>query len=489
MDIKFSYWPKFKGNADSTIKQFPVLEFVQDNWDDYGSKNLYTLWFRKGESDKEKIGQIKVISSEDSNYDERGFLKLDGVLDSFDHCYYSLGQDVEFYVSFLKLFPDEFQDILTKLRDVSFNGSLVDQIEDIERYRRSLIRYSEAEQALHKGYSILCGNGPASENYNFEFSCEIGKSKLNHVAYFSFDKDGPLNRSINVIIGENGTGKTQFMANLAMAMSGEDECGEFTRKRPPFTKVVALSYSAFDEFKVPNKGRNFSYSYCGIRDKQGIISEKTMSNLYRVACNKISSKGAVYFWKKVLSEVLPLNVLEYIHEELFINENYIDVAKNGKIGLSSGQGMLLYTFTNLIANVRKGSLILFDEPEVHLHPSAISKIIKMIDMVLERYESYAIIATHSPILLQDMPSSSVVLFQRDGDSPLIGRLGFESFGENVTNITNSVFKVSENTPQYKVLLKNLSRQHSFDEVIGFFDGRLSFNGEIYLKGCYSDEAN
>lgn len=489
MEIKFSSWQKHKNKPDSELQEIPVLELIQDRWDDYGYKNLYTMWFVKSPKNRERIGQVKIMSSEDGDYDSSGFLNLDGYFYVLDDSYYSLGQDADFYVNISKIFPEDYYEILTRFRDVAWRSSLVDEIDHSDRYINSLIRYSEAETALNTARSILTGENPVYANYSFGFSCNIGDAPADHVAQFSFDKFGPINRSVNVVIGENGTGKTQFLAKLALAMSGEKKGGIFLGKRPPFTKVIALSYSAFENFEIPGNKRTFSYSYCGIRDgnSNDLLSVKQMADKYRVASDKISRKGKVRLWRNVLSQVLPGPVIEKIHEELFLYDRFQDVAKGGKVGLSSGQRMLLYTFTSLIANIRTGSLILFDEPEIHLHPFAVSKIIKMLDFVLSDFESYAIVATHSPIILQDIPSSSVICFQRDGDAPVIGSLGFEPFGENFTNITNSVFKVSSEEPRYKVILKELSRSYSFDQVMGFFEGRLSFSAEIYLKGCYSDE--
>ena len=57
--------------------------------------------------------------------------------------------------------------------------------------------------------------------------------------------------------------------------------------------------------------------------------------------------------------------------------------------------------TELVCNIEKESLILFDEPEIHLHPNAIANVMRMFSKLLEEYDSYAIFATHSPIILQN----------------------------------------------------------------------------------------
>ena len=47
--------------------------------------------------------------------------------------------------------------------------------------------------------------------------------------------------------------------------------------------------------------------------------------------------------------------------------------------LSSGQNSILSVFANVFAEIRFNSLLLMDEPETHLHPQAISKLMKYLD--------------------------------------------------------------------------------------------------------------
>ena len=155
--------------------------------------------------------------------------------------------------------------------------------------------------------------------------------------------------------------------------------------------------------------------------------------------------------------------------------------------MSSGQSILMYVVTEILANIREDSLVLFDEPEMHLHPNAISKLVTMLNQILERFDSYAILATHSPIILQEMPSKNVLVFERTGDIPSVRGLGIESFGENITTITKNVFETVNTEPNYKTVLKNLSKTRTFDEVSILFNERLSLNSEIYLKSCYKNE--
>lgn len=130
---------------------------------------------------------------------------------------------------------------------------------------------------------------------------------------------------------------------------------------------------------------------------------------------------------------------------------------------------------------------MFDEPELHLHPNAIANILRMLYKLLEEFNFYAIIATHSPLIVQEIPFEYVLILSRLENILSVRRAEKERFGDNVTTITYDIFDVCGTENNYKTVLKSLSKKLSFDEVIGLFEGRLSFNALIYLKTCYKDE--
>ena len=143
--------------------------------------------------------------------------------------------------------------------------------------------------------------------------------------------------------------------------------------------------------------------------------------------------------------------------------------------------------TEAIATIEKESLLLFDEPELHLHPNAVANTLRMLYKLLEEFDSYAIFATHSPLIVQEIPSKYVQILSRIDNVLTVRKPALECFGENVTNITNDIFDVNSSESNYKTILRKLSQKMSFEDILGMFDGALSFNAMIYLKGCYRDE--
>lgn len=212
--------------------------------------------------------------------------------------------------------------------------------------------------------------------------------------------------------------------------------------------------------------------------------DKALENKITNALKEITEKDREPIWKGSISSLLNAeklgikqdndNDMFYIHDE-----EQKSILKNRK-NLSSGENIILLIITELIANIEENSLVLLDEPESHLHPNMMVRLIRVIHNILDRYKSYAIIATHSPIILQEIPSKFVHIFEREGNVPSILALEQESFGESLSNLTRMVFETSEIEEGYKIVLQQLLKKNTVKEVSGFFNNNLPLNAMLYL---------
>ena len=155
--------------------------------------------------------------------------------------------------------------------------------------------------------------------------------------------------------------------------------------------------------------------------------------------------------------------------------------------LSSGQRIVVSIFSDLLQHISKESLILFDEPEIYLHPTLLSTLLRMLHELLGQYDSYAIVATHSPIVIQEIPARSVRVFEREGSVPSLAPLPIESFGENLTELVDHVFRMNEDDKNYKTQLRTLLEKRSYEEILALFGGRLSLNARMYLLSLQEKE--
>ncbi|MGI0107047.1 ATP-dependent nuclease [Salinimicrobium sp. WS361] len=464
-------------------------------WDDYGNKTSFSLTLiRNG---YHHIGKLKIIrASLKDNYDTLEELPPNFKFLEKDYC--SLGFDMDFYRNIKTYFPNNFEEVLRPLRDCAFYPAIRDEFETLEIYQHSLVRFSEAQKAMTEARSFLL-NEPIDKIFNFNYRTSLINCTAPHEVAFNFETFNELPKRITTIIGKNGTGKTQFLANLAIDLSGGEGTTEkvniknsFQPRRPSFSRVISVSYSIFDKFPRPRPNDTYSYKYCGLKDEEGkLLNDFEVSRQIEDAIKKIEDQTRTVSWYLFLFNLFGKEEADSLLTNLFRKKKdlptYLQTER-----LSSGQSFLIYVITEIIANIKEDSIVLLDEPEMHLHPNAIAKFIRSFENLMKEFNSYAVIATHSPIILQEIPSKNVRVFEREGNTPFIHKLHFESFGESIENITQEIFQTKDVDDNYKSFFKKLSKELSYQEVLALFDNNLGRFAKAYLLNLYenpSDQLN
>lgn len=266
------------------------------------------------------------------------------------------------------------------------------------------------------------------------------------------------------LIGNNGVGKTTVLSQLAKALVGNEQ-KMFNPQMPVFSKVIAASYSIFDDF-YDVKSSSYNYVYCGMQEKHRIMNDEELAQRRRLSVEMLKKKPEGHeILRLYLDRLMDSDIVDqlYNHKGKFSEENYQKIHK----WLSSGQTMLMNLIIEILANIRQNTLILIDEPEVHLHPKAITEMVHIIDSLCERYSSCCIMATHSPVVVQELLSRNVIVMDREQDgSPVIRPMRLESMGENLTTITQEIFGRSNKEPLYIKKIKELvDKYRNMDEVL------------------------
>lgn len=140
--------------------------------------------------------------------------------------------------------------------------------------------------------------------------------------------------------------------------------------------------------------------------------------------------------------------------------------------LSSGHSVVLLTITRLVELVEEMSLVLIDEPEGHLHPPLLSAFVRALSELLIDRNGVAIVATHSPVVLQEVPHSCVWVLNRTGLAARADRPELETFGENVGILTREVFGLEVVHTGFHRLISEAVQQGGYDQVVAQFGGRL-----------------
>ena len=154
--------------------------------------------------------------------------------------------------------------------------------------------------------------------------------------------------------------------------------------------------------------------------KQGVRRERWRTSLQSLTSDPIFAESGIV---EIATADVDQDVLRTLYKKL-----------------SSGHKIILLTITRLVATTEERTLILLDEPEAHLHPPLLSAFVRCLSDLLVDRNAVAVVATHSPVVLQEVPSSCVHMLYRSGTTIDVYRPDFETFGEGVGRLTSEVFK-------------------------------------------------
>jgi len=141
--------------------------------------------------------------------------------------------------------------------------------------------------------------------------------------------------------------------------------------------------------------------------------------------------------------------------------------------LSSGHKIVLLTITRLVETVEERSLVLVDEPEAHLHPPLLSAFIRALSDLLIDRNAVAIIATHSPVILQEVPRKCVWRIRRSGQTTIVERPNIETFGENVGTLTDEIFGLEvTDSGFHKMLSDAVDEGLTYEQIVRRFRDQL-----------------
>ena len=455
---------RFKIYVDKLGDNKPCFYLKSILWDDYGHKTSFNLQYIDQEGNYSSVGRVKICKKNENK-------TLDVIPKSFtslDLNYCSLGQDTSYYSNIKKVLGDDAKAFLYAMRDAAVFSRISDDFINDSGFRHSLLRDNSADTALNIGRYVLAGFDP-DDRVNFTYKTRLAYApNIEFNIKFDFgkiNKEDNFNRVI-AIIGENGVGKTSLLSNLAKSIAKQQkDC--FQPHYPIFTKVVAASYSVFDRF-YDIDARAFNFEYCGMHNNEGgLMNLEQLKARHKRNAETINALNRGLNLKNFLGKVLPNDMLESLFEENLENKFKYDVYEDYYGKMSSGQTMLTNLIIDVTANVRSNCLIMIDEPEVHLHPNAITQIINVVNLVCERFSSCCIMATHSPLVIQSLLSRNVLIMERDIDGmPIVRQRRVESLGENLTTINEEIFSNGQRDKYYKRLIKKaVEGKESMDQVL------------------------
>lgn len=150
--------------------------------------------------------------------------------------------------------------------------------------------------------------------------------------------------------------------------------------------------------------------------------------------------------------------------------------------LSSGHKVILLTLTCLVAITMERTLVLMDEPENHLHPPLLSAFVRALSALLIQKNGLAIISTHSPVILQEVPKNCIWQLYRNNTILRAVRPERETFGENVGVLINDVFGLEvTHSGFHGMLLQMVEAGLIYEEILNKFDFRVGMEARSILR--------
>ena len=320
--------------------------------------------------------------------------------------------------------------------------------------------------------------------------------------------------NIHVLIGRNGVGKTHLLNHMTRSLvdkrADTAEVGAFNVVSDEladgdiFASLVSVTFSAFDPFEpLPSrrdKSEGMQYSYVGLKrigtttDGKPLApkSPERLSTEFSSSV-LVCSKGArLVRWRRALEmlEADPIfreaDVASLADEDLD-DETQKAMARKLFGNLSSGHKIVLLTITRLVETVEERTLVLLDEPEAHLHPPLLSAFVRALSDLLVNRNGVAIIATHSPVVLQEVPASCAWKIRRSGRSVEAERPDVETFGENVGVLTREVFGLEvTHAGFHKLLREAISEDDDFAAVLQKFDGDIGGEARAIVRALIAN---
>ncbi len=441
--------------------------------------------------------------------------------------FFTMLPDMQSYRKFVSFYGVELankllltmNDLVVKKQKSEHNDWIRNAIET-SVFKLGFMRNSEPFFTYNNADSIL--NGLEEEKFDkisntLKLSFKLSSFPNQHNLTLKYEHDSLIPKRINVLIGKNGLGKSQALNKFcrsALRYKNEENFlidEDSINGRPMINRLLAIGTPGETSNTFPaeristqklyyrrlNLTRNGktktsrstiellvqlarSEEYIGNHDRWSIFIQsldKAFGTINIVLQLKNGSYCSLDSIQRAGGEQTRLELwsnLDYKSEPFvsFDDEYY---------PLSSGQ-LTFFKFALLSSLfIENGSFVLMDEPETHLHPNLISDFIDLLDFLLEKTGSYALLATHSAYLVREVSREQVHVFKIDEEKNIsIVPPRLRTFGANVDRISEFVFGDDiENRLIEKIIDK--VKQRSFDSIDDEIGNEISLPSLMAIK--------
>ncbi len=518
--------PRTSPNYDSTA----LFALIQHTWNDYSFETQYSLVYLGPEEQRSHnlIGTVKILKRGQRAVDG---LQIVNDFDVLGEDYISVGQSLDYYQRLSALEDTLRKKLLIALKDFIYSPGRAESFRLEDGWNTSLFRYfGENDAFLQTARSLLVKNFDSLLAQDLKFSFAVpGWQKivtfdysLPEYAEIVGNRKAPLPNRIFSVIGRNGSGKSTLLARIARVAYGSlkdrhDESlsslGKILPDEVSFPRIITVSYSAFDSFRLPalrptaegeadervqvvkdirmGVGR---FVFCGLRDVaaelEADIEGEGFFGPFAAHSDKLGKtllksieqlarefEETLQLVQETEAQALLDQSLAYLSTDSSFstdskNLNSDFLLRNGPreifLQWSTGHKIVMHIICKLAAHTTQSSLILIDEPETHLHPPLLAALMHAIRNILNVRKAFAIVATHSPVVLQETIAKHTLVIRREDNITVTKSPSKETFGENVGTLTGDIFGLSTRETDYHKVLNDLIEKHQNLDVIEYF---------------------
>ncbi|HIH0944509.1 TPA: AAA family ATPase [Vibrio cholerae] len=489
---------KIKFYIDEKIPTSGNMEayLISDQWNDFSYRTLFEMVLFDQHGNRREIGYIKIAFKGQEEYIHTKTKIKSGFLNLGEE-FFSLGQDVDFYQNLANLDESVKVNVLQSLNDVVYNEKILKSAIDEKVFDISLMRFVSILSVREQFKRVITTNERLKK---YHFKLDIIDEKPCSID-FKVDHKDIIPSNVHVLIGRNSVGKTYVLKNMVKSLVDKNYDGRYSFSNlmdsksgnPIFSGVVSVSFSAFDSFDVLDKREKIRYSYVGLKkETDNGLFLKNSSELELEFSDSLWSciaLGKVERWRKSI-DYLNLDVgfnSQSLIEDLcklvdIVNEDEFKYCSKHVFGnLSSGHAIVSLTLTKLIEEVEEKTLVIIDEPECHLHPPLLSAFTRALSSLLIERNGVAIVATHSPVIVQEVPQKCVWKLNRFGKRFRFDRPSIQTFGENIGILTRDIFGLEVQNSGFNNVVKDINKSiRSESDFYSLWD-QLGSEAKIMLQ--------
>jgi ABC-type nitrate/sulfonate/bicarbonate transport system ATPase subunit len=349
---------------------------------------------------------------------------------------------------------------------------------------------------------------------------------------------------VSVLIGKNGTGKTQLLLKIieGLRIQGDTDADQTAQfgPSPSFNRMLVFSSVASDPYpRAIPPWQELDYEYFSmiatlsadrdvltsalvdcLRDdgkiqffEGGPFNPRGRLVLLERSMTSLGIWPSIYLPLKIQAEeydlpsplvwggrpFFPLARARTLNEQRrLLLVQAMDWTQSPLIfgsgdqprNLSSGEFAMFRFAAQAAGSVERGCIFLFDEPETHLHPNFISEFMDVLHTILTATRSVAIIATHSAYIVREVPRQRVRILSIENREVSIDTPRLQTFGASVDNISQFVFGDTNISHRYQGTLQewlcSLGPDITIESIVESYGGVMNSETLSYVAQLLRD---